>query len=51
MRSTKAKGINEEYPGRGEKPGMKLRIAVIKKYTLLTRMNWRSRDLGKKLKL
>ena len=39
MKSTNDKGARAMYPDKGEKVGMKLMAAVIRKYTLLTRKN------------
>ncbi len=49
--NTKANGRADEYPGNGEKDGMKLITAVKRKYRLLTRKNQINKDFGMKLKL
>jgi hypothetical protein len=41
----------EVYDGSGEKPGIDVSIAVIKKYTLLTLRNWMIKLFGRNVKL
>ena len=46
--STRARGSTAEYQGRGEIIGIDWMMAVIRKYMLARRLNWRIKARGMK---